>query len=183
MLAAVVAGPAAAVARTLVHHVSIDDAYTTQEVGYAVAGDRDLRVEVIGSPFAVAPADLAAIAAEAMQGANFGPVVHFSATPASERPGYRVRLVFNGPTASNLYAFCAEAPEALAAAGTPGKDIRLLAGFCRGDRALSYLSAETGPIGDPGEPSFRDFMRQVTVLLFPPNQSIHDPDRCTTPFC
>lgn len=170
---------ACAGAGTLVHHVTIDEAYSTQEVGYAGAGGA-IRVEIAGNPFAVDDATFAAAIAEAMQGATFGTRVPFTADPAlAPRPDYRVRMLFNGPAAASYMSFCAGDPPAVPAART--RELRLLAGFCRGDRALTYLSA-VGSAADLSDPAFRAFVRQVTLRLFPPNPPT-DTDGCVTPPC
>ena len=59
---------------------------------------------------------------------------------------------------------------------------RLLAAFCNGDYPLSYLSAHVSGIQDARDPAFRDFMRQVTTNLFPPqNRQEQDHNNCVPP--
>ncbi len=165
----------------LVHHVTVDDAYSTQEIGYAAAGS-ELLVEIAGNPFAVDDAAFGAGVTEALQGAGFGPAVRFTTEAAAvTRPEYRLRLWFNGPATGSAATFCRDRPAIAPSPGAPG--IRLLAGFCRGERALTYASAETAGAAGPGDPAFRAFLRQVATLILPANQGPNDADRCVTPFC
>ncbi len=165
----------------IVHGTDIDDGYSTGEIGYA-AGGGGLRVEVGGNPFGGDDTAFAAIVAEAIQGANSGPRVRFVPPPEeTPRPEYRLRLVFNGPEASRSGIFCAETPAVPASPGADG--IRVLAGFCRGERALTYLAANTGPVTGPGDPAFRDFLRQVTAQALPANRGFPNPDQCRIPGC
>jgi hypothetical protein len=165
----------------IVHGTDIDDGYSTAEIGYA-AGGGGLGVEVIGNPFGGDDAAFAAAVADAIQGANSGPRVRFVPPPeATPRPEYRLRMIFNGPEASRAGIFCAGTPTVPASAGA--EDLRVLAGFCRGDRALTYLAASTGPASGPDDPAFRYFLRQVTAQALPANRGFPDSDQCKVPGC
>ena len=165
----------------IIDYVHLEPGYRAQQFAYA-AGGRDLEADIQGNPFAMPKEEFDATVADAMQGAHFGQPTNFTTTPGdSARPGYRVRLLFNGPGASSGRIVCAGEP-AIVGPSPEGGNVRLLAAFCNGDYPLSYLSAHVSGIQDANGPAFRDFMRQVTTNLFPPqNRQEQDHDHCTPP--
>lgn len=163
----------------IIDYVQVRPGYRPQHFAYAAAG-RDLKTDVEGNPFAMPQEAFAAAVTDAMQRAHFGPATTFTTTPGeTARLNYRVRLLFNGPAASTGAAVCAGEPAGVAPSPEAGA-VRLLAAFCNGERPLTYLSARIGGIPDAHDPAFRDFMRQVTVTLFPP-QNRQDQDRGCVP--
>jgi hypothetical protein len=125
--------------------------------------------------------EFAAAVTDAMQRAHFGPATNFTTTPGeTARLNYRVRLLFNGPMASTGAAVCAGDPAIVGPSPETG-DVRLLAAFCNGERPMTYLSAHVGGIQDAHEPAFRDFMRQVTINLFPPQNRVEQDRNCVPP--
>jgi hypothetical protein len=155
--------------------------YRPQEISY-VAGGGAMRTEILGNPFAMPQPAFDAAVTEAMRGANFGPVVTFSTLPEiPARDSHRVRLVFNGPAASNGFLLCAGEPPTLPPV-RPNGTVRVLAAFCRGSEPLSFVAADQAGLVDATEPGFTRFMRQVTVLLLPPeNRDFLDDDSCRPP--
>jgi hypothetical protein len=155
--------------------------YRPQEISY-VAGGGAMRTEILGNPFAMPQPAFDAAVTEAMHGANFGPVVVFSTLPdVPARNSHRVRLVFNGPATSNGYLLCAGEPSALPPM-RPDGTVRVLAAFCRGSEPLSFVAADQAGLTDAADPAFTRFMRQVTVLLLPPeNRDFLDHDSCRPP--
>jgi hypothetical protein len=147
----------------IVHHRTVDYAYTFDEF----TSKPSLPTEIRGNPFTTPPERLAAATSAAMREAHFGPPVSFVPV-AGEAPGdYAVRLLFNGPSASDHLHFCLGPPPPVAPA--PGqRPVRLLAGFCRAGLALTYLSAELPAADGPDDPRFAAFVRMVTMELFPP---------------
>jgi hypothetical protein len=101
-----------------------------------------------------------------MRDAHFGPPVAFVPVADDAPRPYAVRLLFNGPLASDHLHFCLGPPPAVAAAPAQ-RPIRLLAGFCRDGLALTYLSAELAAADGPEDPRFVAFIRMVTMELFP----------------
>jgi len=165
----------------IIDYVHLEPGYRAQQFAYA-AGGRDLKADVQGNPFAMPKEEFDATVTDAMQGAHFGQPTNFTTTPGdSARPGYRVRLLFNGPGASNGRIVCADEPAIVGPSPESG-NVRLLAAFCNGPYPLSYLSAHVGGIRDAHDPAFRDFMRQVTTNLFPPqNRQEQDHNSCVPP--
>jgi hypothetical protein len=165
----------------VIDYVRLEPGYRAQQFAYA-AGGRDLEADVQGNPFAMPKEEFDATVTDAMQGAHFGQPTNFTTTPGdSARPGYRVRLLFNGPGASTGRIVCAGEPAIIGPSPEAG-NVRLLAAFCNGPYPLSYLSAHVSGIRDAHDPAFRDFMRQVTTNLFPPqNRQEQDHDNCVPP--
>ncbi|MGE0164029.1 MAG: hypothetical protein AB7S71_12930 [Dongiaceae bacterium] len=163
----------------VIDYVRLEPGYRPQQFAYA-AGGRDLRTEIQGNPFAMPQAEFDAAVTAAMQGAHFGPATNLTTTPGeTARPDYRVRLLFNGPAAGSGALLCGGAPATIAPAAENG-NVRLLAAFCNGADPLSYLTAHAGGIQGVQDPAFRDFMRQVTTNLFPP-QNRQEQDRGCRP--
>lgn len=164
----------------VIDYVQVKPGYRPQQFAYA-AGGRDLMTDVQGNPFAMPQEEFNAAVTDAMQRAHFGQATNFTTTPGeSARLNYRVRLLFNGPTASTGAVVCAGEPTIIGPSPETG-NVRLLAAFCNGERPFSYLSARVGGIQDAHDPAFRDFMRQVTTNLFPPqNRQEHD-GNCVPP--
>ena len=165
----------------IIDYVRLEPGYRAQQFAYA-AGGRDLKADIQGNPFAMPKEEFDATVTDAMQGAHFGQPTHFTTTPGdSARPGYRVRLLFNGPAASSGRLVCGGEPAIIGPSSESG-NVRLLAAFCNVDYPLSYLSAHVSGIRDAHEPAFRDFMRQVITNLLPPqNRQEQDHNNCAPP--
>jgi hypothetical protein len=164
----------------VIDYIQVKPAYSPQLFAYA-AGGRDLMTDIQGSPFAMPQEDFNAAVTDAMQRAHFGPATHFTTTPGeTARLNYRVRLLFNGPTASTGAIVCAGEPTPIAPAPENG-NVRLLAAFCNGERPLTYLTAHAAGIRDAHDPAFRDFMRQVTINLLPPQNRDAQDRNCVPP--
>jgi hypothetical protein len=159
----------------------IESRYNLQDLSYVAAG-KDLRTEVIGNPFGGEQAAFANAVTDHLQGVNPGPEIHFTTTPAdTARPPYFLRLVFNGPAASNGTALCARAPEAPGSAG-PGGEVRVIGAFCRGDQPLTYTAMRGSGIAGADDPAFRQMVRQTGTLLFPLRNPETIPN-CIPPNC
>ncbi len=165
----------------VIDYVHLEPGYRPQQFAYA-AGGRDLEADIQGNPFAMPKEEFDSAVTGAMRGAHFGQPTNFTTTPDySAREGYRVRLLFNGPGASSGRIVCAGGAAVVGPSPESG-NVRLLAAFCNGEYPLSYLSAHVSGIEDAHDPAFRDFMRQVTTNLFPPqNRQEQDHDNCVPP--
>lgn len=161
----------------VIDYVRLEPGYQPQQFGYA-AGGRDLKVDVQGNPFAIPQDEFAALVTNAMQGAHFGQPTNFTSSPGdSARADYRVRLLFNGAGTGRIV--CAGEPAMIDPSPNRG-DVRLLAAFCHNQDPLSYLTAHVSGLQDAHDPAFRDFVRQVTSNLFPP-QNYQERDRGCVP--
>jgi hypothetical protein len=164
----------------VIEFVQVKPGYSQQQFAYA-AGGRDLMTDVRGNPFAMPQEEFSAAVTDAMQRAHFGPPTRFTTTPGeTARLNYRVRLLFNGPAASTGAVVCAGEPAIVGPSPQAG-NVRLLAAFCNGERPMSYLSAHAGGIQDAHDPAFRDFMRQITTTLFPPQNREEQDRNCVPP--
>lgn len=166
-----------------IHHARTDPSYSIQDLSYVASrGEGDLRTEILGNPFGSPQPAFEAAVTSTMQGAHFGPRIDFTTTPSDEAAkAYRVRMIFNGPEASNGSLVCGGSPAAVAPS-PEGGHVRLLAAFCRGSSALTFLSASMDGASGAEDPAFRAFVRQATLRLFPPqNPERLDQDHCTPP--
>ncbi|MFO1059534.1 MAG: hypothetical protein U1E53_21510 [Dongiaceae bacterium] len=146
----------------IIAHRTVDYAYTFDEL----TSKPSLPLEIRGNPFAAPPERLAGVLSATMYDAHFGPPVAFVPAAGDVPLPYAVRLLFNGPIASDHLHFCLGPPPPVAPA--PGqRPVRLLAGFCRDGLALTYLTAELPAADGPDDPRFVAFVRMVTMALFP----------------
>jgi ABC-type nitrate/sulfonate/bicarbonate transport system substrate-binding protein len=95
---------------------------------------------------------------------------------------FHVRLLFNG-TATDFAHICAGPPPAVSA--SRGGDVVLYAAFCQNDESLSFLRAAGDGFSGPTDPEFKDFMQQVTMTLFPPqnNELLRNGNDCRSWSC
>ncbi len=164
----------------IIDYTRLEPGYRLQQFAYA-AGGRDLMTDIQGNPFAMPQEEFNAAVTEAMQRAHFGPATNFTTAPnETARPGYRVRLLFNGPAASTGAMFCAGDPAIVGPSPESG-NVRLLAAFCNDASPLSYLSARVSGLEDAHDPAFRAFMRQVTTNLLPPQNRQEQDRNCVPP--
>lgn len=161
----------------------IDGAYSRRDFAYAGSG-RDMTTEIYGNPFRdVAKADFDSAVTSAMAGAHFGPATNFTTTPGdTARPTYRVRMLWNGPRSASPSALCRDTPEG-AGGGSESGTARLVAAFCRSDRAVTYVVGSVDDVNGPDDARFLGFVRQVTHQLFPPRDGDFDRERCFMPDC
>lgn len=156
----------------------IDGAYSRRDFAYAGSG-RDMRTEIYGTPFlGVAKVEFDKAVTDAMRGAHFGPATNFTTTPGdSARSTYRVRMLWNAPRSASPSRLCEGTPEDPGAISEDGR-ARLIAAFCRSDRAITYVVGSVDDVSGPDDPRFVGFVRQVTHRLFPPRDGDFDRERC-----
>lgn len=154
----------------------VDSSWSRSDFAYAAAG-RDLTTEILGNPFGgVSQNDFEQAVTAAMQGAHFGPATNFTTTPGeSARPLFRVRMLWNGPTSTSGARLCEDTP---VQGGGPeaGGRVRLIAAFCRGGRASTYLMGSVDGVRGPDDPRFTEFVREATMALFPPRDGNFESD-------
>jgi hypothetical protein len=167
----------------MISYSKLSYSYSPRDIAYA-GGPGELWTEVAGNPFGATQADFDQAVTQAMYGAHFGPPTKFTTTPGpSARRVFHVRLLFNG-TATDDAHICVGPPPAVLAAH--GGDIVLYAAFCQDNESLSFLRAAGGGFSGPSDPEFKDFIRQVTTKLFPPQNNEllrNNNDDCRTTGC
>ena len=151
----------------IISYSKLGYSYSPRDIAYA-GGPGELWTEVAGNPFSTGQADFDQAVTRAMYGAHFGPPTKFTTTPGpTARRVFHVRLVFAGLLV-------------LAVMG-----IVLYAAFCQEGESLSFLRAAGDGFSGPNDPEFTDFMRQVTMKLFPPqnNELLRNNNDCRTVGC
>ncbi len=145
-------------------------AYTPTALNYA-ATRGGILTEVTGNPFDAPQEDLEQAITQAMTGSHFGPRVAFITTPPEDFASpYRVVMVFDAAQNHTNLKLCrfdhGIDPQT-------GEKVRVHAAFCANESPLTAVSGEVGDASGPGDPRFRQLIRQITVNLFPP----FNPDR------
>ena len=149
---------------------SLYGAYTPTVLNYASTRGGIL-VDVTGNPFDAPQEDLEQAITQSMTGAHFGQTIAFVTTPPEDfAVPYRVVLVFDAAQHHTELKLCrfdhGIAPQT-------GDKVRVHAALCANESPLTAVSGEVGEASDPGDPRFRQLIRQITVNLLPP----FNPDR------
>ncbi len=150
-------------------------AYTPTVLNYA-ATHGGILMEVVGNPFDAPQKDLEQAITQSMTGSHFGLKVAFATTPPEEFASpYRVVMVFDAAqnhTDSKLCRFDHGIDP------QTGDKVRVHSALCAKDKPLTAVSGEVADASGPGDPRFRQLIRQITVNLFPPfNPDRRDSDR------
>ncbi|WP_395023399.1 hypothetical protein [Dongia sp.] len=150
-----------------INYVHVDSSYDPTSLAH-IPYTGPLYADVSGNPFGIPQDDLQRLVNDAIQP---------SSAKAETGQGVRVHFAF-GPTAADRSSACSMV-------GTPqmSKTISVVAALCRGGgSATTYLVGSVDDISGPSDPRFENFLRQVTVQLFPRM----DPNRdtpCFLPTC
>lgn len=134
------------------------------------AGDRDIKLKVIGNPFAAPPdAFRQTLEADLQSDSVLGrspthPQVH---PGSSAKSLYRLAYAFNQPYSVYGNALC-QVREEDAVATPPSTVVNATAAFCVGGEAEAYISGQT-PADGPNDPRFRQLVRQMMDNVFRPD--------------
>jgi hypothetical protein len=130
----------------------------------------DMKVEVMGNPFAVEKAAFDSIVIERMQPAEWvahavRPLITFTPEPGSNtRHEYRVLAVFDEAPGQHPSAYCAGAPVDFA----PLSDvIRLRVMLCREDKVIAMTVSALNRVDNPMRQRFQRRVSAMTRGLFP----------------
>jgi len=148
----------------VISYAEVQTPYSPTEVSYA-ASHRDLQVVVKGNPFAgrAAPEAAARAVVAAMKGRPGWFVTRYTLEPGKTARGlYKVVWLFGVPANTSIHGICRKD-----AAPALGKGAVVMAAFCRGERALSYLAGRMEAADSLDDPGFRRFVRMATRALFP----------------
>jgi hypothetical protein len=117
-----------------------------------------LTADVTGNPFAIPQDDFNKIVNAAIQPSGY---------PPNDKSAYRLRMIFNGPATNGNY-ICGDHGDHGGQLGkSKGGTITLAAGYCRGNDPMTFLQGSVSDISGPNDPRLKDFLRMVTVQLFP----------------
>jgi hypothetical protein len=139
------------------------------------AAGSKMQAVIRGNPSTLAKADFDRIVRDDMKGANFGRPITFVAGP--DNPPFddsRIVLILNGPVFGQAELCNSSIPAGGGVA--PDGRIEVLAAFCSGGRPVSALAGGISGVTDPNDPKFRDFLREVGMVLFNPNNPEDNPD-------
>jgi hypothetical protein len=146
-------------------HSYVDGAYRPSYLGYA-AGRGGMMTEVVGNPFAAPKPALDAVVTEILETSHFGPELpFFTEPPADFRSDYRVVVLLNPAPAAAPSRLCEQPAQPQ---NPRGGRVGVLAAFCNGPYRITSAGGSIAGAQGPDDPDFRSLMRQVAVLLFPP---------------
>ncbi|MCK6454105.1 MAG: hypothetical protein L6R19_25090 [Alphaproteobacteria bacterium] len=165
--AALLAVAAATPSEAFTRHEQMWSSYDPTEINGAHGG-RMLPTLVTGNPFGGPQEAFAEAVVGAMRGSRGGrptdPAV------AATAP-MRVLMMFNAATLTGDRLCDRRQPLAVGDAGprapTGGARVELVATYCRGDRPMTQVTASLDGASGPDDPRFQDFIKQVTLSLFP----------------
>lgn len=150
--------------------------YTTDEYHHD-ASTGDVPVIVRGGLPGVNQGTLTNFVVEHMQGADWGPHAHFSATPGPRTARmYSFQMLINGPSDMTGGALCANPTQPLPAArpATAG-DITLVAAICRYTQAMLVVTGRAHGVNDLTDFKFHQLIAgAVQQLTTPRRNSIFD---------
>ncbi len=166
---------------------TLSDQYHTYDYAdfFRVADGRDTQVIVRGNPFALNQAEFDQLVTSNMAAMPRGPKTNFTtAKSASANPDYEVVWLFNGPRTMQPNELCRN-PQAVSGQAGPADQLRVVAAFCRYDRANSWVEGwlDGGPQGVPRE-GVTVLVQQMTRELFPTvNRNDPQKDGCKGVLC
>lgn len=136
--------------------------YTPEDAGYGSRRGRDLPAVIVGNPFPAPPEVVAQAISLGMRDGGRGPGM--SGIDAARAP-QRVIWQLGGGTLTGAEVCDRRNPLGL---GTGGASGMVIATYCRGDSAMTQAYGTFDRVADPNDPAFINFIRQITVNLFPP---------------
>ena len=173
------AGLAACSDAPVIAYSYVSDSYRPQELSYAAARGGML-TEITGNPFDAPKAALDSRVTETMEQAHFGPELDFfTEPPEGYSSAYRVVVLFNPAPGANGAKLCSD--PARPQAKRDGS-VGVLASLCSTDTRINTASGSLAGAPGPDDPAFQDFLRQLSLQLFPPqfqNQNDRDSDFST----
>lgn len=124
-------------------------------------GGRRLPTLVTGNPFPGAPEAVVEAVAQAMTDGR-----PTDQAVAAKAP-LRVLMMFNATTRTGPRICDRSQPLPVADTGPGTGAVDLVATYCRGDSPQTQVVAHLDGLQGPQDPRFRDFIKQVTLSLFP----------------
>jgi hypothetical protein len=87
--------------------------------------------------------------------------------PPIDTSAYRVRMIFNGPSTNGNYICQDRGDHGSQVGKNNGGTITIAASYCRGTDSMTFLQGSVSNISGPDDPRLKEFLRMVTVQLFP----------------
>ncbi len=139
--------------------------YDPNELFYA-GDDRDFWTIILGNPFPAPKPVVDERVLEAMSDTRWGKRTNFTTAPnESARSAYRIIMLINGSTTS-AYRICQYYPDRPFGPGSTRGEVKVVATYCRGESPLTQAIGKVDAAG-PGDPEFRQFIRQMVANLLP----------------
>jgi hypothetical protein len=117
-----------------------------------------LTADVTGNPFAIPQDDFNKIVNAAIQPDGY---------PPSDKSAYRLRMIFNGPATNGNYICGDHGDHGSQLGKSKGSTVTLAAGYCRGNDPMTFVQGSVSDISGPNDPRLKEYLRMVTVQLFP----------------
>jgi hypothetical protein len=146
-----------------VKSAQIIGSYTPEDAGHGANRGRDLPAVIVGNPFPVPPEATAQAVSLGMRNGRPGPSLH---GPQAAVAPQRVIWQLDGGTRTGSQICDRRNPLPFGGAGAAGASVVVT--YCRGDSAMTQVHGSIDGIADPQNPEFVNFIRQMTVNLFPP---------------
>lgn len=139
--------------------------YQYNDIAY-YNGGREMAVDVLNTPFAVAnPENFADRLAHSMRNKNEGAPIAFTAQRGPNTPAdTRILIAFNTPSSDAGTRLCATDRPELASGEPP---TRMLMVYCKRDRFMSSVRAEAPTARSLDDPNFQQMVAASTRLLMP----------------
>jgi hypothetical protein len=150
--------------RTLANQFST---YTYQDY-VSAASNRDMRVIVRGSPFAMSQADFDTLVTANMESRGGNMSTNFTTGQTTNADAnYNVVWLFNGPATAQPNELCKN-PSGFVGQSGPAPQLHTLVAFCRFNAAASWVEGwvDGGPQGVP-RAGVETLIQQATRELFP----------------
>ena len=145
-----------------IKNADIIGSYTPEDAGHGSRRGRDLPAVIVGNPFQAPPDIVAQAVSQGMRDGARGPSM--SGQDAARAP-QRVIWQLGGGTRTGSEICDRRNPLGL---GAGGANLAVVATYCRGDQAMTQVYGSMDGVADPNDPEFVNFIRQMTVNLFPP---------------
>ena len=137
--------------------------YTPEDVGYGANRGRDLPAVIVGNPFPVPPEATAQAVSLGMRNGRAGPGL-----PGPQAAVAPQRVIWQLDGGTRTGAQICDRRNPLPFGGTGAAGASVVVTYCRGDSAMTQVHGSIDGIADPQHPEFINFIRQMTVNLFPP---------------
>ena len=139
-----------------INHIYADSRYQPERMSH-IPYSRGLGVKVSGSAFDMPQEEFEKIVNDAVQAPGY--------TSNPQAQPY-IRMAFNNNVGLSFQNAC-NAQGGAAPAGKKSGDVGLVAVLCQGGDTLTYLTASLDDVEGPQDEKFHEFLRYVTVRLFP----------------